>query len=60
MYKIVVAMTRTELVKQVNNAMLEGWIPQGGIAVHSSPTTLTGDPINHSWTWAQAMVRYAD
>jgi hypothetical protein len=48
MYKIIHAATMEDLERQVNDAMRDGWAPQGGVQFESSNYGL----------WIQAMVNY--
>ena len=53
-YRIVRTGSKVDLARDVNNAMKEGWRPQGGVShTASSILPLIARPI----VWAQAMVR---
>jgi Domain of unknown function (DUF1737) len=53
-YRVINEGKMTDLVKEVNNAIKEGWKPQGGVSVTKKGLfPLQAQPV----LWAQAMVR---
>jgi hypothetical protein len=52
-YRVINESKMTDLVKEVNNAMKEGWKPQGGVSVTKGLAPLLGS----AFVWAQAMVK---
>ena len=51
-YRVINDSKMTDLVKEVNNAIKEGWKPQGGVSVTKGLA-----PIRQAFIWAQAMVK---
>jgi len=51
-YRVINESTMKDWVKEVNNAIKEGWKPQGGVSV-----TKGLPPIRQAFLWAQAMVK---
>jgi hypothetical protein len=52
-YRVISESTMKDLVKEVNNAIKEGWRPQGGVSVTKGLFPLFVPPT----LWAQAMVK---
>jgi hypothetical protein len=52
-YRVISESSMNDLVKEVNNAIKEGWKPQGGISVTKGHAPLLGQ----AFAWAQATVR---
>jgi hypothetical protein len=52
-YRVINESKITDLVKEVNNAIKEGWKPQGGVSVTKGLFPLLVPPM----LWARAMVR---
>ena len=53
-YRVINESKMTDLVREVNNAIKEGWKPQGGVSVTKKGLfPLQAQPV----LWAQAMVR---
>jgi len=53
-YRVINESKMTDLVKEVNNAIKEGWKPQGGVSVAKKGLLPILFP---AIVWAQAMVR---
>jgi hypothetical protein len=52
-YRVISESKMADLVKEVNNAIKEGWKPQGGVSVTKGLAPLLGA----AFVWAQAMVK---
>jgi len=52
-YRVINESTMKDLVKEVNNAIKEGWRPQCGVSVTKGLAPLLGS----AFVWAQAMVK---
>ena len=52
-YRVINESKMTDLVREVNNAIKEGWKPQGGVSVTKGLAPLLGA----AFVWAQAMVK---
>jgi Domain of unknown function (DUF1737) len=52
-YRVISESKMADLVKEVNNAIKEGWKPQGGVSVTKGHAPVLGQ----AFVWAQAMIK---
>ena len=52
-YRVISESTMKDLAKEVNDAIKEGWRPQGGVSVTKGLFPILAPPM----LWAQAMVK---
>jgi hypothetical protein len=52
-YRVISESKIADLVREVNDAIKEGWKPQGGVSVTKGLAPLLGQ----AFVWAQAMVK---
>lgn len=62
-YQIKTATNHEDLARQVNEALAEGWKPNGALAIHAVPMpvqTLQGQQIGITVIFAQSLIDYED